>query len=363
MISPPSQSQAPKTTRWRCAGALLCAALAAGAGCSDNSQQTPPPAYPQQYPAPQPYPNQPVQSQPGVAPGAPPAAAPGVVQPAAPQTPAPIGTVVNDPISTYNLVFLRAKTQEVLNELIVALPAASQQRVAGIPLVVDDALGEVNAFAACSRTGQSAMAITDGLLQIQASLAQAQAHDEFFQTRKVDEFVALAAQQIAPGRAVPFPPAGFFPGASDSRIVTRQHQVFEEQVAFVLGHELGHHYLGHLPCTARPDPLGAGEAARILSSQISLFNQPNEIAADLAGTQNVLNAGRNRQGRGGYAWAEGGGLLTMRFFAGFGRLTPGAILTSFERSHPPPQLRTPIIQQAAATWHATGGAPLPILGF
>jgi hypothetical protein len=37
---------------------------------------------------------------------------------------------------------------------------------------------------------------------------------------------------------------------------------------------------------------------------------------------------------------------------------------SFERSHPPPQLRTPIIQQTANNWRRGGGqsgaSPLPI---
>jgi hypothetical protein len=154
-----------------------------------------------------------------------------------------------------------------------------------------------------------------------------------------------------------------FPGGGDARVLARQHQVFDEQVAFVLGHELGHHHLGHLPCTAGSDPLGAGEAARILSSQVPLFNQPNEIAADLAGTYNLLDAGRARQARGLAGWNEGGGLLTMRFFAGLGQLSPADILTSFERSHPPPQLRTPIIQQAAGAWRSTGGNPFPVPGF
>jgi hypothetical protein len=268
-----------------------------------------------------------------------------------------------DPISTRNLPFLRQSAQTILNDLIAALPPAKQQRVAGIPLVVDDTLGEVNAFAACSKTGASAMAITDGLLEIQAGLAQAQAHDELFGTRAVDAYVQALASGLRPGQPVPPPPPGLFPYASDPRLLARQSQIFEEQVAFVLGHELGHHHLGHLPCTAGHDALGAGEVARILSTQVPLFNQPNEIASDLAGTYNVLDAGRARGARGGFSWTEAGGLLTMRFFSAFGQLTPGALLTAFERSHPPPQLRTPIIQQAANAWRSTGGAPFPIPGF
>lgn len=291
---------------------------------------------------------------PPVQPGPPTAVAPG----------APPTQVQGDPIATRDLNFLRQRAQGILSELVGALPPAQQQRVYGIPLVIDDTPGDVNAFAACSSTGRSAMAITDGLLLISAGLSEAQAHDELFQTRKVDEYIHLVATQLEPNRPIPVPPPGFFPASGDSRIVTRQHQVFDEVTAFVLGHELGHHHLGHLPCTASPDPLGAGDVARVLSSNVPLFNQPNELASDLAGTQNVLVAGRNRAAQGFYGWTENGGLLTMRFFAGFGQLSPGDILTSFERSHPPPQLRVPIIQQAAANFRATGGVtPFPIPGF
>ena len=47
--------------------------------------------------------------------------------------------------------------------------------------------------------------------------------------------------------------------------------------------------------------------------------------------------------------------------AGLDQLTPADILFGFERSHPPPALRTPVIQQTAGAWRATGGRGLPIL--
>lgn len=335
--------------------------VASAFACSSDQQQPaqpgqpPPAAYPpnQQYPA---QPGQPYPAQPGqpVQPGQ-----PAPTQPAPAQPPA----ATNDPISTMQLTFLRQRAQEILTELVAALPPQKHQRVAGIPLIVDDTPGEVNAFAACSRSGQSAMAITDGLLKIQAGLATALAHDELFGTATVDGYIQTVAAGLRPNQPVPVPNPSWFPQGGDPRVVARQHQVFEEEVAFVLGHELGHHHLGHLPCTAGADPIGAGDAARVLSSAVPLFNQPNEIGADLAGTYNVLDAGKSRASRGGFSWTEGGGLLTMRFFAGLGQLSPSTILTAFERSHPPPQLRTPIIQQAANTWRSTGGAPLPVPGF
>jgi Zn-dependent protease with chaperone function len=275
----------------------------------------------------------------------------------------PPGNAATDPIASVQLAYLRQATQGILNELVAALPPNKQQRVAGIPLVVDDTPGEVNAFAACSDQGKAAMAITDGLLQIQATLSQAEAHDEIFGTRSVDAYIQTLASQLRPNQPIPAPPSGLFPQANDARVIAREHQVFEEQVAFVMGHELGHHHLGHLPCTAVADPLGAGEVARVLSGSVPLFNQPNEIAADIAGVYNVLDAARLRSARGQYGWTEAGGLLTMRFFSGLEQLSPATLLTAFESSHPPPQLRVPIIQQAANTWRSTGGVQFSFPGF
>lgn len=310
------------------------------AGQYPNQQY--PGGYPATQPNPQPFPN---------------------AQPQYPTTPVPAQPVASsDPVATGSLVGLRSLAQGIIGELVSALPSAQQQKVAGIPLVVDDRVGEVNAFATCKQ-GRSAMAITDGMLQILAYLAQSQAHDDITGGRaKVDEYVNWCAPRLAPDKPVPTPPAAFFPLAADPRVLSRQRQVFEEEVAFVLGHELGHHYLGHLGCTAA-DSNPLGDIARVASDQVPLFNQPNEMAADFSGTQNVLDAGKVRSSRSQYSWTENGGLLTMRFFAAFGEASPGDILLSFERSHPPSGVRIPVIQQAAAGWRTSGGNPWRLPGF
>jgi hypothetical protein len=162
------------------------------------------------------------------------------------------------------------------------------------------------------------------------------------------------------------PPIGFVDPLQhiDGRKVARQHQLFDEQVAFVLGHELGHHHLGHLGCTA---PGGTGATAaqlgRLLSRALPAFNQPNEIAADIAGTNNTLDAGKRRTQ--GHRLTEGGAMLTLDFFAGLDRFTPSTVVFNFERSHPHPLLRKPIVAQTANNWRNTGGVgfPFPIPGF
>jgi hypothetical protein len=220
-------------------------------------------------------------------------------------------------------------------------------------------VGEVNAFAACDDQGKPLMAITDGLLEIEAQIAQFRATDEIFGTKKLDAYIQMLAQGQKPGRPIVRPPVGFIDPIQhiDGRKVNRQHELFDEQVAFVLGHELGHHHLGHLGCTA-PGGTGASAAqlGRLLSRALPAFNQPNEIAADIAGTNNTLDAGKRRSG---YKLTEGGALLTLNFFAALDQLTPAHIVFGFESSHPHPVIRRPIVQQTAATWRATGGVAWP----
>jgi hypothetical protein len=257
---------------------------------------------------------------------------------------------------------LHAATTRLVSELISNLKPEHQQRVASLPFVFDPTPGEVNAYAGCDEQGHGATVVTDSLLQVNAYLATAQAHDEIFGTQTVAAYIQQCAGGLRPNQAVPAPPAGLFPGFADPRVAQRQGQIFEEAVGWVLGHEFGHHYLGHLPCTAAPDGSGAGSAVRVLASAAPIFTQPLEVAADMAGTHNVLTSGKNRAARGQYGWTEGGALLTLRFFSGFDELTPEGLILSFEHAHPLPQIRMPIVQQTAAAFRATGGAGIPFLG-
>jgi len=267
--------------------------------------------------------------------------------------------VVNDPINAVDLAFLRGQAQSLLNELVATLPPPQQQRVAGIPLVVDSTLGDVNAFATCTSGGHAAMAITDGLLDIEAHLSQARATDEIFGTHKLADYIQLIVQQQRPNRPIVQPPAGFFDPTQqvDGRKVLRQHQLLEEQIGFVLGHELAHHYLGHLPCTSAGQ-LPLAELGQALSGTVPLFNQPNEIAADSSGTNTLMTMGFRRAG---YHLNEGGALITMQFFAGLEQFSPSSLIFAFQNTHPPAVLRAPIIQQTVAAWKLTGGRGLPYL--
>lgn len=322
------------------------AALVFTVACSSGSSRT---QYPAQYP-----------QQPGaVAPTQPGVAAPIGQAAPLPAAGAVVLPVVNDPINAVDLTYLRGQAQSLLNELVATLPAQQQQRVAGIPLVVNSAVGDVNAFATCTSGGKAAMAITDGLLEIEARLSQARANDELFGTRKLSDYIQLIVSQQRPNQPIVQPPAGFFDPsqAVDGRKVARQHQLLEEQIGFVLGHELAHHYLGHLPCTSAGQ-LPIAELGQVLSGTVPLFNQPNEIAADSSGINTLLTMGARRSG---YHLTEGGALITMQFFAGLEQFSPGSLIFAFQNSHPPAVIRSPIIQQTTAAWKLTGGRGLPYL--
>jgi hypothetical protein len=312
-------------------------------------------------------------TEPAIPPAAtvPPTAAPPAAAPAAtatptasqaPPLPAPgvaVLPVPNDPINTVDLGYLRGEAQSLLNELVATLPPPQQSRVAGIPLVVDSTIGDVNAFATCTSSGHAAMAITDGLLDIEAHLSQARATDETFGTHKLADYINLIVQNQRPKQPIVQPPPGFFDATeqADGRKVARQHQLLEEQIGFVLGHELAHHYLGHLPCTSIGQ-LPIAELGQALSGSVPLFNQPNEIAADASGTNTLLTMGARRTG---YRLTEGGALITMQFFEGLEQFSASSAVFAFENTHPPALIRAPIIQQTANAWRLTGGRGLPYL--
>lgn len=269
-------------------------------------------------------------------------------------------SAVNDPVNNVDIGQLRARAGGVLTELKAALKDGDRNKVQSIPLFADPSTGEVNAFAACDDQGQALMAVSDGLLEVMAFSARGKANDELFQTRKLDQYLKMIADDYKPKKPLPRP-ANFIDPQQDNdpRKIARQNELMDEQLAFVLGHELAHHYLGHTGCATGTGSRGvnAGDFGRLLTKALPGLNQQAEVASDVSGTNNLLAAGARRNG---VKWNEEGALLSLNFFAALDRLTPESIIFAFESSHPPPQLRMPIVQQTANTFRMTGGAPFPI---
>ncbi len=254
--------------------------------------------------------------------------------------------LANDPINQVHLPALRSQAERVLTELVAALPPEQRARITRIALVSDNALGDVNAYATCDEGGPF-IAISDGMLMVTAHLAMTTATDEFFETKLEPSYLDwLEGHSIAP------PPPAFYAGAyqTDRRKVLRQHEIFDEQVAFVLAHELAHHYLGHLACNSSGGVVE--EIGQIASDAVPLFNQTTELAADIAGVKNVLATGTTRRG---YVWTEDGALLVIAAFAHRHPTTAADMLFGFERTHPLPLLRVPVITSTAELWHTSGG--------
>ncbi|APR77761.1 Hypothetical protein A7982_03108 [Minicystis rosea] len=287
------------------------------------------------------------QGYPGLPPGPPP---PPVIPPGPP--------VANDPINNIDMTWLRAAAGGVLSELTAALPPEAQAKVQGVPFITDPTVGEVNAYAACNREHMPLMAMTDGILQIEAYIAQMRATDEVFGTQKLDAYLQYLAQNQKPKQPIVTPPPGLVDPVqhADYRKVIRQHHLLEEQMAFVLGHELAHHHLGHTGCAVGESgdrKVTVGDLFRMGQRIVPFANQPNEVAADVAGVTNLLTAGARRQG---YHWTETGALLTLDFFSRLDKLTAEKLFLSFADSHPNPAVRVPFVNQAAANWRRNGGA-------
>src|SRR4029079_19255647 len=99
--------------------------------------------------------------------------------------------VANDPINNVDLTWLRSEAGSVMGELMSALSPTNAAKVKNVPSFADPTVGEVNAFAACDDQGQPLMAITDGLLEVEAHIAQFKANDETFGTNKLDQYLTL----------------------------------------------------------------------------------------------------------------------------------------------------------------------------
>lgn len=284
--------------------------------------------------------------------------------------PPPQGTY--DGNGTFTMGFLQAEARMVLAELVSNLEPGHQVRVQAIPLEFTANPAEVNAAAGCTRSGRSLMAVTGGMLLLVSASSEAKAADELAGTQVLTAYYDQTVQAVRREQAVqPIPPGSIAPNvALDPRKLARQRFLFDEQLGFILGHELAHHYRGHTGCAhggneQQGNEQQAEEAVRIASNTLPIFNQPVEVEADSWGIVNVLDTGSRRQGG---RWTEEGSLLSMDFFQRLEGERGTSPLLLFVRTHPPSVIRRPIIQLWADNWRrgqrpstaGAGGLPFPI---
>ncbi len=292
-------------------------------------------------------------------------------QPAANEALAPPPPGSYDATGAFTQEFLQMETRVVLSELVAALTPEHRVRVENIPLSYTTNLAEVNAAAGCRRAGGSLMAVTGGMLALVSAASEAKAADELANTRLLTAYYDQTVQAVRREQPVqPLPPGSVPPQvALDPRKLARQRFLFDEQMGFILGHELAHHYRGHTGCAHGGNETGqeaqAEEVVRIVSNTMPLFNQPVEMEADAWGVVDVLDAGACRVGG---RWTEEGATLSMDFFQRLEGERGTSPILIFVRSHPPAILRRPVIQMWADKWRrgerpttvGNGGLPLPI---
>ncbi|MFO0685873.1 MAG: hypothetical protein U0234_27690 [Sandaracinus sp.] len=271
--------------------------------------------------------------------------------------PAPPGST--DASGAMTMPFLRTEVTSVIDEVRSHLPPEHRARVEHVPFhIVDDPV-EPNAAAGCAPASRAPMImITTPMLVICAATAEARAYDELAGTNTYETYASSILDMIRRGSIRGLAPGqASGPLATDPRKLARQRQLFDEQVAFILGHEMAHHYRGHTGCA----PGGAASAAQAEALQRELadtappLEQPFEVEADMWGITSVLEAGHERAG--GH-WSDEGALLSLDTFRHLGEMTTDSLPLVFLSTHPPSLVRAPIVEQVARSW-TPGRAPLP----
>lgn len=275
--------------------------------------------------------------------------------PAVPNIPGLPGMKLFSPTGSLLMPVMKDEAKKIYGKLIDALPASRKSAVEKIPLQFEDNKEEVNAFAGCDDSGKTFVVVTAGMYQMLDLMAQTRATDETFGTSYYDEYIKeLAKQQQGAAKILPLPPGMLdITKSLDQRKLKRQREIFDESIAYVVGHELAHHYMGHLGsvCTGGAGgTLKPGDIIRLAKKILPAINQANEIQADIEGTNNVLTAGQNESE---YKWSEGGALLVIDFFKKLRDLNPTAVLFTFMSTHPAPEVRAPVVKNTANFWRLT----------
>jgi hypothetical protein len=258
------------------------------------------------------------------------------------------------------LGWMREESERIYEVLRSALTEEQRSRVAHVPFHVVDDAREPNAAAGCTPgTAQPLVFVTSAMLVLAGAASEARALDELGGTAHLDAYAEEVVRALRAGRRIEGlgTSASASPLARDPRKLARQRHLFVQQVAFILGHELAHHHRGHTGC-ARGTSASREDAERIqrgLAQAVPTLEQPSEIEADAWGTTHVLEAGHADAGG---AWTVEGALLNLEVFRHLGALSGAHLESVFLSTHPPSELRGPIVRQTAAMW-TPGRAPLP----
>ncbi len=258
----------------------------------------------------------------------------------------------HDPQGFMTRQFLEQEAVEVHRVLVEALWEAERNQARPIPFEIVSEASEPNAAAGCTRASrQPVMMITSAMLELCAGIAETKAYDEVAGTSTYEQYVGTVIDQVRAERPIEGPSPSLLsgPNALDAHKLARQRHLFDQQIAFILGHELAHHYRGHTTCVAgrTEEQIQHDDLAAQLAHTVPPFEQPREVEADMWGASNVLEAGRNRPGG---TWTEEGGLLNLDFFRRLSDRGGAELIMAFLSTHPPSAVRIPIVRSIAQQW-------------
>jgi hypothetical protein len=248
--------------------------------------------------------------------------------------------------------YLEAEAMRIQQALVAALAAHENEQTRDIPFEIIQEDREPNAAAGCVRsTNRPAMMITSAMLELAAGISETKAYDELAGTTTYETYVTSVIEQVRNERPVTGPDLSLHsaPNNTDAHKLARQAHLYAQQIAFIVGHELAHHYRGHTNCVSgRSDAeIQRDELGRMLASTVPTFSQPREIEADMWGVTNVLEAGRNRPGG---TWTQEGGLINLDFFRRLADQGGPNLAMAFLSTHPPAMVRMPIVRSTAQRW-------------
>jgi hypothetical protein len=249
-------------------------------------------------------------------------------------------------------LFMNSRAVAVHAMLVNALTGQERVQTQAIPFHVISEAREPNAAAGCTKSSnQAVMLITSAMLVLAAGIAETKAYDEVAGTQTYQTYADEVVRQVQGKLPVGPVPATLLTGpmALDSHKLSRQEHLFDQQIAFIVGHELAHHYRGHTPCVGGRTgaQVETDELMRILANTAPIFSQPREVEADMWGLVNLLEAGGTRPAG---SWNEEGALLNLDFFGRLRDRGGDQLAMLFLSTHPAPQLRIPIVQTAARQW-------------
>ena len=228
---------------------------------------------------------------------------------------------------------LRVRATHVWSDLLSALP----RPLALEPRLTHDGDPFAVRLASWCSNDYPVVAVSDGFLLLVAYVVEATVYDLVFGKNSVETLSAVMAQRLDRGEGLAGLPPKDLPRTRDPRVLTRQHELFDATLRFLLAHELAHVALGHNPCSAESK---AAQGRYRQGCIEPAFSYPLEIAADEYAARLL-----REQASSEYPLRPQGAIAWFRFLDQWERKGRAGIRTDFQRGSLPAALRAQLVQE------------------